>query len=140
MKDLELHLRCLKWGLWCHEKRYFAPPVPQNILAQFQPRSRPAMEPDGELSSEMAFFNMAVHGLAEEEPEDAICFSLYYFHGFRPVKTLAAAVGISRKTFYERIHRFGQKAQKQAPKIRQIHEDACNGKGLQDEPLQIAAF
>lgn len=126
MTDQEIHIHSLQWAHWCYTRRFFAPPVPQNILAQFQKRDRPPQEPDGPLDPDLAFFNMAVHGLAEEEPEAAICFSLYYFHGYRPVKTIAATLGIGRQTFYDRLHRFARRAHKMAATIKRVHLDASN--------------
>lgn len=121
MTNQELHALCLQWAYWCHTRKYFAPPVPQNILAQMQPRTRSPREPDGPLDPDLAFFNMAVHGLAEEESEDAICFSLYYFHGIRPVKLLADKLGIGRQTFYDRMHRFASRANRLAGSIKRVH-------------------
>ncbi|MCT9125397.1 hypothetical protein [Cupriavidus gilardii] len=111
----------MQWAYWCHTRKYFAPPVPQNILAQMQPRTRAPKEPDGPLDPDLAFLNMAVHGLADEEPAEAICFSLYYFHGIRPVKTIAGAMGIGTRTFYDRLHRFARRAHKLAATIKRVH-------------------
>ncbi|SOY79944.1 conserved hypothetical protein [Cupriavidus taiwanensis] len=121
MTDQELKAHCNQWGYWCFTKRYFAPPVPQNILAQLQPRARAPKEPDGPLDADMAFFNMAIHGMAEEDMEGAICFSLYYFHGFRPVKAMASALNIGTRTFYDRMDRFARRAHKMAATIKRVH-------------------
>ncbi len=122
MTDQELHALCLQYGEWCRTRRFFAPPVPGNLLAQFQPKARGIGEPDGELLPEMPYFNMAVHGLAEQEPEEAICFALFYNHGFRPVKSIAAAMGISRRTFYYRMYRFAERAYKMSGVLRRASE------------------
>lgn len=121
MTDQELHTHCMQWGYWCRTRKYFAPPVPTNILAQMQPRTRAPREPDGPMDPEMAYFNMAIQGLAEDEPAEAICFSLFYFHGFRPVKAMAAALGIGTRTFYDRVNRFGRRAHKLAATIKRVH-------------------
>jgi hypothetical protein len=73
------------------------------------------------MDADLAFFNMAVHGLAEEDPEGANCFSLYYFHEFRPVKAMAAALGIGTRTVYDRIHRFAGRAQRVSGSIKRVH-------------------
>lgn len=86
MTQQEIHALCLQWAYWSYTRRYFAPPVPQNILAQMQPRTRIPKEPDGPLDADLCFLNMAIHGLADEDPDSAMCFALYYFHGIRPVK------------------------------------------------------
>lgn len=121
MNDQELKAYCLQWAHWCWTRKYFAPPVPQNILAQLQPRERAPREPDGPMDADMCWFNMSVHGVAEESPEDAICFSLYYFHGFRPVKAMAAALEIGTRTFYDRMDRFARRAHKMAARIKAVH-------------------
>jgi hypothetical protein len=138
--DQELHNHCLQYGYWCFTRRYFAPPVPQNILAQFQPRTKPPREPDGPMDPDMAFLNMAIHGLAEEEPEEAICFSLFYFHGFRPVKAMAAAMGIGTRTFYDRMHRFARRAHKLSVSIKRVHLEHSADLTAQYSPAQIAAI
>ncbi|RSK77867.1 hypothetical protein EJ774_21160 [Pandoraea apista] len=111
MTDQELHLLCLQYGEWCRTRRFFAPPVPGSLLGQFQPpRSWAREAPDATLIQDMPFFNMAVHGLAEQEPDEAICFALFYCHGYRPVKKIAAVMGVSRATVYNQIRRFAARA------------------------------
>lgn len=121
MNDQELRAFCGEWAYWCHSKRYFAPPVPPNILARFQKSRTSPKEPDGPLSADMAYFNMAIHGLAEQEPDDAICFTLFYFYRFRPIKVLAAELKIGHRTFYDRMDRFARRAQKLAATIKRVH-------------------
>ena len=121
MTDQELTAYCIMWAHWCRTRKYFAPPVPPNILAQLQPRDRAAREPDGPMDADMSYFNMAVHSLAEESPEEALCFTLYHYHGFRPVKAMAAALGIGTRTFYDRMERFARRALKAAATIKRVH-------------------
>ncbi len=121
MTNQELDAHCEQWAHWCRTRKYFAPPVPQNILAQMQPRRRATREPDGPMDADLAYFNMAVHGLAEEDKEGAVVFSLYYFHAFRPVKAMAAALGIGRQTFYDRLHRFAGRALRMSSSIKRVH-------------------
>lgn len=121
MDDKELHEKCLEWAHWCHTRKYFAPPVPQNILAQFQAKKRATKEPDGPLSAYLAFLNMAIHGLHDQFPEEGICFNLYYFYQFRPVKAIWRALDIGERTFYDRLHRFARRALKLSKTIKQIH-------------------
>lgn len=132
MDDKQLNAHCLQWAHWCYTRRYFAPPVPQNILAQFQPRKRVAREPDGPMSADMAFFNMAIHGLHEEFPEESICFSLYYFHQFRPVKSIWLALEIGERTFYDRLHRFGRRALKMSEAVKRVHLEHTAGVSVVD--------
>lgn len=140
MTDQELNAYSLEWAHWCRTRKYFAPPVPQNILAQFQPRKRSNTEPDGPMDASLAFYNMAIHGLAEESPEDHICFTLYYYHGFRPVKAMAAALGIGTRTFYDKMYRFGRRAHKLAATIKRIHLANSAEKPAQFSPAQEAVM
>lgn len=110
MNEQDLHALCQQYGQWCRTRRYFTPPVPSNLLSRFHPRDRIPIEPDAELLADMPFFNMAVKALSDDYPRDGICFTLYHIHGFRPVKAVAAALGIGRRTFYERMQRFSEKA------------------------------
>ena len=71
----------------------------------------------------MPFVNMAVHALAEEDPEAGICFTLYHIHGFRPVKAMAAALGIGTRTFYDRMNRYARRVTSLAWNIRRAHEE-----------------
>ena len=121
MTNQELDAHCEAWAHWCRTRKYFAPPVPQNILAQMQPRRRATREPDGPMDTDLCFMNMAIHGLAEEDPDGAIIFSLYYFHAFRPVKAMAAALGIGRQTFYDRMHKFSSRAHRMSGSIKRVH-------------------
>lgn len=137
MTDQELSARCHDWAHWCHTRKYFAPPVPQNILAQFQPRRRPAREPDGPLDPDLAFLNMAIHSLAEEFPEESLCFSLYYFHQFSPVKSIWRALEIGERTFYDRIHRFARRALKASARIKRIHLEHTADEAAVESPAEI---
>ncbi|SPA44615.1 conserved hypothetical protein [Cupriavidus taiwanensis] len=121
MDDQQLKAHCLSWAHWCRTRKYFAPPVPQNLLSRMQPRSRPGVEVDHEMSQDLPFFNMAIHALADECPEDAMCFSLYYFHGIRPVKVIASALGIGQRTFYDRLNKFSRRAQQASAAIKRVH-------------------
>jgi len=123
MTDQELHSHCLNWAHWCHTRRYFAPPLPKNILARMQPADRVATEPDGPMDPDMSFFNMAVHALAADEPEEAACFTLFYYHQMRNIKAVAAQMNIGRRTFYDRMKRFGRRAYALTAKVKQIHRE-----------------
>ena len=122
MTDQELHGCCLAWANWCFTRRYFAPPLPKNILARMQPVDRVAVAPDGPMDADMAFFNMAVHGLAQDMPSEYACFALFYVHRVPNVKAVAAELGIGRRTYYERMRRFARKAYTLTASVRSIHE------------------
>ncbi|VVE90412.1 hypothetical protein PBR20603_04396 [Pandoraea bronchicola] len=121
MNEQDLHALCLQYGQWCRTRRFFAPPLPRSLLAQFQPRTGAGVEPDADLVPEMQFFNMAVHALADDHPEDAACFTLYYFHDVRPVKKIASAMGISRQAVYKRLHAHAARIEKARHLIKRVH-------------------
>lgn len=129
MTDQELHLLCLQYGQWCRSRRLFAPPVPQNLLSRFQPRQSSGVEPDADLIPDMPFFNMAVHALAETHRDDSICFSLYYFHDIRPVKKIAAAMGVSRQAVYKRLRTHAARIEKARHLIKRLHQGECQPVG-----------
>lgn len=142
MTDQELTAYCIMWAHWCRTRKYFAPPVPPNILAQLQPRRVSLTEPDGPMSADLSFFNAAIHGLADTDKEDAVCFLLYHYHGFRPVKAIASALGIGRQTLYDRINRFARRALKVAATIKRVHlehsaEQKCTEKSVQFNPVHF---
>jgi hypothetical protein len=82
---------------------------------------------------------MAIHSLAEEFPEESICFSLYYFHQFAPVKAIWCALEIGERTFYDRIHRFARRALKASARIKRIHlEHTADGAAVEcDAGIQV---
>lgn len=143
MTDQELTAYCIEWAHWCRTRKLFAPPVPPNILAQLQPRKVSLTERDGPMSADMSFFNMAVHGLADVEQDDATAFVLYHYYGIRPVKCLYSALGIGRQTFYDRLNRFARRAHKAAATIKRVHlehlaGEKCTGQTGQFSPVQKA--
>lgn len=121
MDDQQLNAYCYDWAHWAKTRRYFAPPVPANILAKMQPRDRAPREVDGPMDPDLCFFNMSVSRVAEDDPNGAACFSLFYYHQARNIKWLAAEMGISRKTFYNRMHAFGRLALKWMPTVKRVH-------------------
>lgn len=122
MTDQELHLLCVQYGQWGRSRKLLAPPIPQNVLARLQPCRRVGGEPDGPMDPLMPYFNMAVHALAEEDPSTGLCFALYFIHGFRPVKSMAAALGIGTRTVYDRINRHARRVHQLAHTIRRANE------------------
>lgn len=109
MTDQQLHVLCLQYGDWCRTRRLLAPPLPSNVLARLQPRRSPGREPNAAMDARMPFLNMAVHALADSNSAEGMCFLLYYVHGYRPVKAMAAALGIGRRTFYDRLVRHARR-------------------------------
>ena len=133
MDDKTLDAYCEDWAHWARTRKYFAPPVPPNILATLQPRRGRTREPDGPMDADLAFFNMALHRIAEDQPDWGACFSLYYFHRAANVKAIAAKMEITPKTFYNRAHAFAKLAMKWSPVVKRAHlamsgkaADVCN--------------
>lgn len=122
MTDQELNALCLHYGEWCRTRRLLAPPVPSNVLARLQHRRSVGEVPDGPMDANMAYFNMAVHALADEDPESGVCFTLYHVYGFRPVKAIAATLGIGTRTFYDRVGRYARRVARLSVHIRKAHE------------------
>jgi hypothetical protein len=97
------------------------------------------------MDADMPFFNMAIHSLADEQPEEAMCFTLYYFHRYRPVKKIAATLGIGTRTFYDRMHRFSRRAHQLSRSIKRVHMEHTGGNhsadsAAQNSTAQIASF
>lgn len=73
------------------------------------------------MDSDISFFNMSLQKVAEDDPEGGMCFALFYFHHARNIKALAYDMGIGRRTFYDRMHRFARLALKWTPTIKKVH-------------------
>lgn len=138
MTSQELTAYCIMWAHWCRTRKYFAPPVPPNILAQLQPRRRMLVEPDGPMSPDMAYFNMAVHSLAEVEPDGVMCFTLFHYYGYS-VKAIYSALNIGRQTFYDRLDRFANRALKAAATIKRVHLEHLTSENCTAQTVQFNA-
>jgi hypothetical protein len=96
-----------QWAAWHRSRRLFAPPIPQNILARMRPQ--PVREvPDAILSADLSYFNLALLGLPESKGKTA--FYLHYLHGARPIKMVAAEMGMTRNGFYKAMWSVRQEA------------------------------
>jgi len=112
MDDQQLDAKCGAWVIWCGSKGILAPRVKGNVLGRFQP-SRVRPEPDAELSQELAFFNQAIHGLADNEPDsiDLQCFVRLWV-GCDKRKAIAIDLGVAQSTVTYRARRFAREAVK----------------------------
>lgn len=114
---------CLQWQSWIKTRRLFAPPPPApSILGRMQPHLiREA--PDAPLSADLAAFDVAVRALPENR--DKAAFLMFYrSRKRRPVKTMAADLGVSRVTFYAAVRRVRREAYSLSVRLRQL---PCNG-------------
>jgi hypothetical protein len=90
-----------EWVKWLDSRRFLGPPLQRNILAQFMP-SKTGREPNGPMSAELNAFNLAVSSL---DVGEFVPFVVIYCEiKIKPIKAIAADMGICRDTFYERAH------------------------------------
>lgn len=136
MNDQELDARCMDWIQWCRSKQIYAPHVKGNVLGRFQP-SKMRPEPDAELSQELAFLNMAIHALAENEPqgEDLRCFACLWYSG-ETRKAVAIDQGVSLNTVVNRARRFAREAVRMGKVLRRYHTNERYG-GTQNQVSEI---
>ena len=107
--DSELHSLYTDWSAWVRSKRYYSPsPNPKSIIGSLvTPRSPP--DGDASLDARLAALHLVICGATDEE--HALISGYYlntkktarYRRGTVPVKKMASLMGISRKTFYERL-------------------------------------
>lgn len=121
MTDQELDQFCMRLAEWRRSKGILSPRVKGNVLSRFQP-SKVGKEPDAELSQELAFANMAVHALAENDPDgkDAQCFMALWYSD-KPKKAIALDLGISRSAVYYNARRFAREVIHMGKVLRRIH-------------------
>lgn len=95
--------------IWCDSRKFFIEPRAQNLLSLMQP-SEVNNLPNGELSAELNFFNMAIHALVDMNDPDADCFIFFYYGLVKNIKFVAYRMGMGRRTFYDKRDRFASKA------------------------------
>jgi hypothetical protein len=120
-----LHEISERWACWIRTRRFYvAPSLPPSILGKLRaPTGRGGDGPDAVVSAELAAFNEAV----ESQPLDSIdrqVFELHYRHRVKPIKTFAAALGISRKHWYTVLRSFEQRCCAAAGEIQARNEAA----------------
>lgn len=126
MSDDELDKFCWSWNRWCFTRRFFLAPGAKNLLARMQP-ARVGDAPDAVMSADMAYFHTAVHALADMEGTDPECFVSYYAlvqQNSMPIKTIAAKLGVSTSTFYEKKAKFARRALMLAKSLKATEESA----------------
>lgn len=103
----QLDTFCQDWAAWHRSRRLFAPPIPLNILARMRPQ--PVREaPDAILSADLSYFNLALLGQPESQGKQA--FYYHYLHQLRPIKWVAAEMGMTRTGFYKAMWAFRKEA------------------------------
>lgn len=98
------------WIEWLRTRKFYAPPLPRNILDLQQVNTMPSRgEPDAKNDAMCAAFNLVISNTPDDERIPFLCAYLKEYRP-TPIKTIAAALNITRETFYKR-------AQQAAPKI-----------------------
>lgn len=119
MNDKELHIYCLRWASWRYTRRFYLKPGASNLLARMQP-SKSGREPDARLDADMQHFNSAVSALmnSDEHRGDMACFWSFYVDQDKHIKVVADRLGISTRTYYERVGRARRAAWRMAIDIK----------------------
>jgi hypothetical protein len=118
------HIMAEQWKVWCDSKKFFVKSPSKNLLARMMP-APPERDVDGELSAELAYFNMAIHSLVDMGDTDANPFLYYYWRRARNIKAVAHKLGIGRRTFYKARDRFAMKALRLARNFRSMSESVA---------------
>lgn len=109
MNNVELHSMFCEWAGWVRSKRLYSPsPNPQSIIGSLV-RLPSGREGNARLDPQLAALHAAIVGADEIDHIIIVCYYLRaqshrkYRRGGVPVKTMAHALGVSRKTFYARL-------------------------------------
>ncbi|HMQ71417.1 MAG TPA: hypothetical protein PKD25_02775 [Rubrivivax sp.] len=127
-RDRDLHAVCEAWVRWRHSRRLYGPPSNMpSLLGRLTTRSLAARAPggpDAPCSAELYAF----HAAYLAQPEDSLdrqVFELHYWHRVKPIKTAAAALGISRKHWYVLLGAFRARVYGEAARL--AEQDAATG-------------
>jgi hypothetical protein len=134
MNDKELNAYCEGWLDWCYTRKFFIPPGAKNILARMQP-AKIGVPPNAAMSADFAFFNMAVHALADMRDADAECFVKYYVYRVKNIKAVAGEMDIGRRTFYDRVTRFARRAYSMSLSMKRAHMTAAEQASKETEDI-----
>ena len=107
--NVKLHSLFSEWANWVRSKRLYAPsPNPQSIIGTLV-RLPSGREGNARLDAQLAALHSAIIGADEADHMLIVCYYLRgemkkrYRRGGVPVKAMAHALGVSRKTFYVRL-------------------------------------
>jgi hypothetical protein len=117
------------WVSWMRTRKYYAAPVPHNMLAGMM-MDRAYREPHDHKNDAMSSaWNMVMSSSKELEPESYYPFLYVYLKEHRPapVKALAYELGIDADTVYQRAHNAAPRYLRQAK-----HLHALNAKMVKD--------
>lgn len=109
LDNVKLHSMFCEWAGWVRSKRLYSPsPNPQSIIGTLV-RLPSGREGNARLDPQLAALHSAIIGAEEADRILIVCYYLRaqshrkYRRGGVPVKTMAHALGVSRKTFYARL-------------------------------------
>lgn len=120
------------WVHWTLSRRFYAPPIPKNMLVMMQKDGRPSREPPNAPNDALcAAFNMVI---AIAEKEERLPFLYVYLKPYRPspIKTLADELGITRETLYQKAHQAAERFHNRALRLMQDQAEIVNIKDLKD--------
>ena len=116
-----------EWLEWKRTKGFTNVPPQKNILDRSESGG---IQPNAELSPELAAFNIGLRALEENSPGYFIPFMVTYV-GKRelaeklhkmPVKTMCSSLGIERTAFYARAHEGANRIHAQALQLLMIYD------------------
>jgi DNA-directed RNA polymerase specialized sigma24 family protein len=109
------------WIVWLMTRRFYAPPLPPNILQILQADKRVSREPpDAKNSALCAAFNLVIQ---EAKPDERLPFLYVFLKAYRPapIKVLANELGIDRDTVYQRAHSAAEKFLRQSKALAEMN-------------------
>ena len=96
----EIDWQCIRWAAWCKTRKFYGAPDPRllPVLGRLRIKSTTKEPGPGIVAgADLARFHRAVTGLSER---DRMVLEVFYIHRLRPIKVVAAHLGVSHKTFY----------------------------------------
>lgn len=114
------------WLYWLNTRRFYAPPLPPNILALLSSEHSGKEPPNAPNDALCAAFNLVIQGAPDAE---RLPFLYVYLkqHRPQPIKAVAYDLGIDADTVYQRAHKaapkFLSEAKKLAEMSAQIHRE-----------------
>lgn len=108
------------WLYWIQTRRFYAPPVPPNMLMLMQVNRQAGREPPNARNDALsAAFNIVLQGA---DVGYRLPFLYVYLKQYRPapIKTLAYELGIDADTVYQRAHAAAERYYNEALKMADI--------------------
>lgn len=112
--DRFAHALCESWGEWARTRRFYGPSASlPSVIGNLQQRTarstdRVATGRDAIASAQLAALHQAI--LRQPEDKARIAFEAYYLLHVKPIKALAARLGIGRQHVYTLIRSFRRRA------------------------------